>query len=114
MRPSTPPLPPDEANAILRRVYTEVQQLHPELKASELLLAGVELEQRLERKAQAERDDYFMTQAAARQAVGTRVNGGSVSTWQRAGCCMFTCVWTVYADFEDVEVFMHRCVMSCL
>ena len=95
MRPNTPPLPPDEANAILRRVYTEVQQLHPELKASELLLAGVELEQRLERVAQAQRDDYFMTQAAARQAVGTRVNGGSVSPWQRAGWCMFTCVWTV-------------------
>lgn len=71
-RPPTPPLPRDTANDILRRTYAEFQRLQgPHRKASEEALAGIEVEHRLEQRAQAERDDFFMTQAADRICVGS-------------------------------------------
>jgi len=70
-RPSTPPLPSEGANDVLRQVYTEVQQLQPHSrrKASDIVLAGLEVENRLEQHAQAERNDWFITHACARLSV---------------------------------------------
>lgn len=70
-RPATPPLHRGTANDILRQTYAEFKLFHsPHRRASQVALAGLEVEQRLEQRAQAERDDYFMTHAADRLCVG--------------------------------------------
>ena len=85
-RPETPPLPQEVVNDVLRQVYTEVKSMQPNRKASgkppvhriyscsqvgrrrkpdpvfvDLALADVELEHRLQRQAQADRDDWYLS-----------------------------------------------------
>ena len=69
-RPDTPPLPGDAANVVLRQLYAEARSLQPHRQESDMVLAGLEIEHKVLRQKEAERNDWLITQAAARISIG--------------------------------------------